>query len=51
MQKSTVERYADPEIEAAVARIEVISRLMDDLFEIRARTCAWGSTRSSGSCR
>lgn len=34
MQKSTVERYADPEIEAAVARIEVISRLMDDLFEI-----------------
>jgi hypothetical protein len=34
MQKSTVERYADPEIEAAVARIEAISRLMDDLFEI-----------------
>lgn len=31
---STVERYADPEIAAAVARIEAVSRLMDDLFEI-----------------
>ena len=36
MTKTTsgVERYADPEIEAAVARIEAISRLTDDLFEI-----------------
>ena len=34
MQKSTVERYADPGIEAAVARIEAIARLMDDLCEI-----------------
>jgi hypothetical protein len=34
MKTSTVERYADPEIAASVARIEAISRLMDDLFEI-----------------
>lgn len=27
-----VERYSDPEIAAAVARIEAVSRLMDDLF-------------------
>lgn len=30
----TIERYADPHVAAAVARIETISRLMDDLFEI-----------------
>lgn len=34
MTKSTVERYSDPAIEAAVARIEAVSRLMDDLFVI-----------------
>lgn len=34
MKKSTVERYSDPEIEAAVARIEAVARLMDDLFVI-----------------
>jgi hypothetical protein len=34
MSKPTVERYADPEIEASVARIEAIARLMDDMFLI-----------------
>ncbi len=34
MKISSVERYADPDIEAAVARIEAVSHLMDDLFEI-----------------
>lgn len=34
MKASTVERYSDPVIEASVARIEAVSRLMDDLFEI-----------------
>ncbi|MBL8847620.1 MAG: DUF4112 domain-containing protein [Hyphomicrobium zavarzinii] len=34
MTKSTVERYSDPAIQAAVARIEAVSRLMDDLFVI-----------------
>lgn len=34
MKKNTVERYSDPDIEAAVARVEAVSRLMDDLFEI-----------------
>jgi hypothetical protein len=34
MKKETVERYSDPAIEASVARIEAISRLMDDMFEI-----------------
>lgn len=34
MKANTIERYSDPEIEASVARVEAISRLMDDLFEI-----------------
>lgn len=34
MKTSTVERYADPEVEAAVARIEAIASLMDDRFVI-----------------
>lgn len=34
MKTNTVERYSDPDIEASVARIEAISRIMDDLFEI-----------------
>ncbi|MCC7251182.1 DUF4112 domain-containing protein [Hyphomicrobium sp.] len=34
MKTQTVERYSDPEIAASVARIEALSRLMDDLFEI-----------------
>ena len=34
MKTNTVERYADPEVEAAVARIEAIARLMDDRFMI-----------------
>lgn len=34
MKANTVERYADPDIEASVARIEAVSRFMDDLFEI-----------------
>lgn len=34
MQKSTVERYSDPEVAGTVARLEAVSRLMDDLFEI-----------------
>jgi hypothetical protein len=34
MRRDTIERYSDPAIEASVARIEAISRLMDDLFEI-----------------
>jgi hypothetical protein len=34
MKESTVERYSDPAIEASVARIEAVARLMDDLFEI-----------------
>jgi hypothetical protein len=34
MKQDTVERYSDPDIEASVARIEAISRLMDDMFEI-----------------
>ena len=34
MTKPIVERYADPEIEASVARIEAIARLMDDMFLI-----------------
>lgn len=34
MKTNTVERYSDPEIEASVTRIEAVSRLMDDLFEI-----------------
>lgn len=34
MKTNTVERYSDPEIEASVARLEAVSRLMDDLFEI-----------------
>jgi hypothetical protein len=34
MTSHTVERYSDPDIEASVARIEAISRLMDDMFEI-----------------
>jgi hypothetical protein len=29
-----IERYTDPGIEASVARIEALSRLMDSLFEI-----------------
>jgi hypothetical protein len=31
---SRVERYSDPAVEASVARIEALSRLMDSLFEI-----------------
>lgn len=34
MPSSPVARYADPDIEASVARIEALSRLMDDAFEI-----------------
>jgi len=34
MKAHTVERYSDPEIAASVARIEAISGLMDDLFEL-----------------
>src|SRR5262245_43950087 len=34
MTRNTVERYSDPEIEAAVARVEAVSRIMDSLFEI-----------------
>ncbi|WP_439541514.1 DUF4112 domain-containing protein [Hyphomicrobium sp.] len=34
MKTNTVERYADPEVEASVARIEAIARLMDDMFVI-----------------
>ena len=34
MKTNTVERYADPELEASVARIEAIARLMDDMFVI-----------------
>jgi hypothetical protein len=34
MRDSTVERYVDTEIEAAVARVEAVARLMDGLFEI-----------------
>lgn len=34
MKAESVERYADPEVASAVARIEAVSRLMDDLFEI-----------------
>lgn len=34
MISNTVERYSDPEIEAAVARIEAVSRIMDSLFDI-----------------
>ncbi|WP_072396594.1 DUF4112 domain-containing protein [Hyphomicrobium sp. CS1GBMeth3] len=34
MKTDTVERYEDPAVAAAVARIEGVSRLMDDLFEI-----------------
>jgi hypothetical protein len=34
MLNNTVERYLDPEIEAAVARVEAVSLLMDSLFEI-----------------
>lgn len=34
MKTNTVERYSDPDIEASVARIETVSRLMDDLFLI-----------------
>lgn len=34
MRESTVERYVDAEVEAAVARVEAVSRLMDSLFEI-----------------
>lgn len=34
MKTNTVERYSDPEVEASVARIELISRFMDDLFLI-----------------
>lgn len=34
MKTNTVERYSDPDIEASVARIEAVSRLMDDLFLI-----------------
>lgn len=34
MTKPIVERYADPEIEASVARIEAIAKLMDDMFLI-----------------
>jgi len=29
-----IEHYADPEIEAAVARVELVSRVMDSMFEI-----------------
>jgi Domain of unknown function (DUF4112) len=32
--KPSIEQYTDAEIEAAVARIEALSALMDDLFEI-----------------
>lgn len=34
MKPGTVERYADAEVEAAVARIEALARLMDDAFLI-----------------
>jgi hypothetical protein len=34
MTANRVERYSDPEVAASVARIEAISRLMDDLFLI-----------------
>jgi hypothetical protein len=34
MKTNTVERYADPEVEASVARIEALARLMDDMFVI-----------------
>jgi hypothetical protein len=34
MNVHTVERYSDPDIEASVARIEAVARLMDDMFEI-----------------
>ncbi|MGE3229610.1 MAG: DUF4112 domain-containing protein [Hyphomicrobium sp.] len=34
MPTSSVERYSDPDIEAAVLRVEAVSRLMDDLFVI-----------------
>jgi hypothetical protein len=34
MNIHTIERYPDPDMEASVARIEAIARLMDDMFEI-----------------
>jgi hypothetical protein len=34
MSTNKVERYADAEMQAAVARIEAVARLMDDMFEI-----------------
>lgn len=34
MKKDTVERYSDPDVAASVARIEALSRFMDDLFYI-----------------
>jgi hypothetical protein len=34
MKRDTVERYLDADIEASVARIEAVSRIMDSLFEI-----------------
>ena len=29
-----VERYRDPDVEASVARVEALSRIMDSMFEI-----------------
>ncbi len=34
MKNGTVERYVDPEVEASLARIEALARLMDDIFLI-----------------
>jgi hypothetical protein len=34
MTETIIERYFEPEIEAAVARIEAVARIMDGLFEI-----------------
>ena len=42
MNESTVERYSDPAVAASVARIEAVSRLMDDLFEIPGTTVRVG---------
>lgn len=47
---SRVERYSDPAVEASVARIEALSRLMDSLFEIPGTNVRIGVNRSSASC-
>ncbi len=33
-QTERVQRYLDPEVEAAMARVEAVARLMDGLFEV-----------------